>query len=286
MTVSESGLYFEIRSLDGYFNATAMCRLGGKQFKAWRRSPQTVELLEELSKSLGIPVNFTEVQNPHHGKNCLVHTIAGGRPELQGTWVHPQVAISLAMWISAKFHVACLQALDDLMSGKIPGTHLHNRATEAANQFKQLCTRPTPRDYSKQFPTLIFKLIMELYGHEFLGMNRLPGFVGGFLAKYIYDGLIDDLTRMLKDRRLDHKLREEIALLSEGKQIRKSLRKLHQFLTDEARELVGKRIYDVILMLELSGSPEQFKQNFASRYATQLTLDFNASRPKTKKLSA
>jgi hypothetical protein len=35
----------------------------------------------------------------------LVQSIRGGTPELQGTWVHPQVAIALAQWLSPEFAV-------------------------------------------------------------------------------------------------------------------------------------------------------------------------------------
>lgn len=30
----------------------------------------------------------------------LVQSIVGGIPELQGTWVHPQIAIHLAQWLN------------------------------------------------------------------------------------------------------------------------------------------------------------------------------------------
>lgn len=39
-------------------------------------------------------------------------------PELQGTWVHPQVAIHLASWLSPDFAVAVTQWVFDWMSGK------------------------------------------------------------------------------------------------------------------------------------------------------------------------
>lgn len=71
------------RATDGYVNATAMCKSVGKKFNDYSRLRSTNEFVVELSSVTGIPV--TE----------LIQTITGGHPELQGTWVHPQVAINL-----------------------------------------------------------------------------------------------------------------------------------------------------------------------------------------------
>lgn len=46
----------------------------------------------------------------------------GGDIRFQGTWVHPQVAINLAQWLSAKFAVQVSQWVFDWMSGKSPAT--------------------------------------------------------------------------------------------------------------------------------------------------------------------
>jgi hypothetical protein len=48
----------------------------------------------------------------------LIVTLKGGRPEEQGTWVHPDVAIHLAQWCSPKFAVAVSRWVREWMSGK------------------------------------------------------------------------------------------------------------------------------------------------------------------------
>jgi KilA-N domain len=48
----------------------------------------------------------------------LIHTIQGGDFRLQGTWVHPQVAIHLGQWVSAPFAVQVSQWVYDWMSGR------------------------------------------------------------------------------------------------------------------------------------------------------------------------
>lgn len=79
------------RVTDGYFNATAMCRASGKLMGDYLRLSATKAFLTELSSDMGIPISG------------LVQSIRGGDPHLQGTWVHPQVAINLAQWLSPKF---------------------------------------------------------------------------------------------------------------------------------------------------------------------------------------
>jgi hypothetical protein len=83
----------EQRLKDGYINATAMCKAANKQFNDYARIGRTRAFLEELSSEMRIPVSE------------LVQSIKGGPPERQGTWVHPQVAIHLGQWLSARFAV-------------------------------------------------------------------------------------------------------------------------------------------------------------------------------------
>lgn len=93
------------RATDGYINATAMCKAVGKKFNDYARIGPTREFLKELSSVTGLPVTG------------LVVTFQGGTPELQGTWVHPDVAVNLGQWCSPKFAVAVSQWVREWMSG-------------------------------------------------------------------------------------------------------------------------------------------------------------------------
>lgn len=95
------------RVTDGYFNATAMCRATGKKIHDYGRLSATTAFLNELSSETGIPASG------------LVQSIKGGDPHLQGTWVHPQVAINLAQWLSPKFAVLVSKWVFEWMSGNI-----------------------------------------------------------------------------------------------------------------------------------------------------------------------
>ena len=74
---------------DGYLNATLMCKACGKQWNDYSRLSSSKAFLTELSTETGIPVSG------------LVQIKKGGNDlTLQGTWVHPNVAINLGQWLS------------------------------------------------------------------------------------------------------------------------------------------------------------------------------------------
>lgn len=100
------------RVKDGYVNATAMCKAAGKAWADYNRLGSTEAFLQALSSDMGIPISE------------IVQSIRGGQPSLQGTWVHPQVAINLAQWLSPEFAVKVTQWIFDWMSGKVPGGNL------------------------------------------------------------------------------------------------------------------------------------------------------------------
>lgn len=78
---------------DGYVNATALCKASGKLIADYLRLDSTKEFLTELESDVGNPISE------------LVQVVKGGNPQLQGTWVHPYVAINLGQWLSPKFAV-------------------------------------------------------------------------------------------------------------------------------------------------------------------------------------
>ena len=81
------------RNSDGYVNATAMCKANGREWSTYARSERTKEYIAALEAV------------PQFCRTELVQSIWGGRPELQGTWIHPRLAVDLARWISPAFAV-------------------------------------------------------------------------------------------------------------------------------------------------------------------------------------
>lgn len=84
------------RPSDGYVNATAMCKANGKRWPDYIRLDRTQAYIAALAAVVQIPTT---------GPDGLIQTIQGGLPHLQGTWIHPQLAVDLARWISPAFAV-------------------------------------------------------------------------------------------------------------------------------------------------------------------------------------
>lgn len=89
------------RLTDGYINATVLCKACGKLVADYLRLDSTDEFLQALSKTMGIPiVSLVQVKTGRNG----------------GTWVHPQVAVNLGQWCSARFAVLVSQWVFEWMT--------------------------------------------------------------------------------------------------------------------------------------------------------------------------
>lgn len=104
---SNDGLCLSQRHSDGYVNATALCHDEGKLFGDYVRLKTTKDYLNELSRSMGIPIDH------------LVYSIKTRSNENRGTWVHPKVAIHLAQWLSPRFAVFVTNIMMDWFSGAL-----------------------------------------------------------------------------------------------------------------------------------------------------------------------
>ena len=93
------------RAKDGYIDATAMCKAAGKNWADYRRIGPTNAFLDELNFETGLPI--TE----------LIQSVSGGNPRLQGTWVHPYVAINLGQWLSPAFAVQVSKWVTEWIAG-------------------------------------------------------------------------------------------------------------------------------------------------------------------------
>lgn len=120
------GQLVQQRAKDGYINATAMCKAAGREWKRYRG----LESTDRYLKALGARSGKTSSE--------LIQTLTGGHPQLQGTWVHPQVAIHLAQWLSEEFAVQVSEWVHEWVSGKRVGPaempyHLRRYVTNRKN---------------------------------------------------------------------------------------------------------------------------------------------------------
>ena len=102
------GLDIPQRATDGYINATALCQASGKLLGHYLANKSTQEFLEALSSDIGIPISE------------LVIVAKGGNSKIQGTWMHPDIAVNLGQWLSPRFAVLVSKWVREWMSGKAP----------------------------------------------------------------------------------------------------------------------------------------------------------------------
>ena len=136
----------EQRVTDGYINATALCKASNKLLSDYLRLASTKSFLEALSADMGIPISE------------LAQVIKGGNPKLQGTWVHPQVAINLGQWASPLFAVKISKWVFEWMQGKIPG---QNRLPYHLQRYLINRSEIPPTHFSV-FNEIVYNLIAPL----------------------------------------------------------------------------------------------------------------------------
>ncbi|WP_340618858.1 KilA-N domain-containing protein [Xenorhabdus entomophaga] len=153
----ENNVVIAQRAYDGYINATAMCKAAGKNFADYSRSKNTSDFISELSVDMGI--HITE----------LIQTVRGGFPELQGTWVHPQVAINLGQWASPKFAVLVSKWVFDWMTGA-----KQQKSTMPYHVKRYLINREKiPPTHFSMLDQMTLKLLAPLESRGYLLPDRL-----------------------------------------------------------------------------------------------------------------
>lgn len=160
-----NGVPIQRRQSDGFVNATAMCRAGGKRWNDYARVDRTREYICALAVQIGaqIPCAASVAGFPATGIHGLIDVIRGGRPELQGTWIHPRLAVDLARWISPAFAV--------WMDGWFLEALAAQRAPAPAPA--PAAAAPRRRRAPRQAPVPMARLAVEVMDDE-----RLKGWAG------------------------------------------------------------------------------------------------------------
>lgn len=90
-------------------NATQMAKPFRKLVGNWLQNSSTKEFLNALSTDIGKPIS------------ALIQTIKGGNGE-QGTWMHEDVALEFARWLSPEFAIWCNRRIKELLTAPQPST--------------------------------------------------------------------------------------------------------------------------------------------------------------------
>jgi len=96
-----NNITFQLGNGDVMVNATQMAKPFSKKPAEYLRLPSTIEYLN------------VKVGLSHLEKNDLVRTIQGGKNS--GTWMHEDIAIDFAQWLSVEFKIWCNDRLKELL---------------------------------------------------------------------------------------------------------------------------------------------------------------------------
>ena len=117
--LQKGNITIEVRESDGFINATKMANSGRKKWKHYNANADTQSFLKALGLVAGFPTSELVQSN-----KCSVSNAE------RGTWVHPQVAIDLARWISPEFSVAVTDLVLRYFKGEV--TTEESKAANAA----------------------------------------------------------------------------------------------------------------------------------------------------------
>lgn len=100
-----NGTQVKAREVDRYVNATELCQAAGKMWGHYYENKGTKNFLKALSVNIGIPMlSLVEIKRGKGGS----------------TWIHPQVVIHFAQWVSPEFAVLVTKwAVELLTTGKV-----------------------------------------------------------------------------------------------------------------------------------------------------------------------
>lgn len=114
----------------------------------------------------------------------LILSISGGTPHLQGTWVHPQVAVHLAQWLSPRFSVLVTRWVTDWMSG---GSRVSNLPYHLRRYLANM--HRVPYGYFSMLNEVTLHLIgpLEQLGYTVSSSQVPDGSLGRMFSKYLRD---------------------------------------------------------------------------------------------------
>ena len=133
-------------------NGTEMCNVkDGKLIGHWRENKTTKAFLEALSLHTGIPISG------------LLESTKGGH-DRGSTWLHPMVAIHLAMWISAEFAVRVMDWTFRFIIGDLTLVEdlvEHHEAVNVGAHVKATVTASSHSSFFKKKTLCLFRLLTK-----------------------------------------------------------------------------------------------------------------------------
>lgn len=189
----------------GWFNATQAAARFGKVAYEWLRLPETEKYIDALCRK------------NESGKSLFVKTRRGGNTSMQGTWLHPKLAIRFAQWLDVDFAVWCDETIDGIIRA--------NSAPPVIRDLMRLLLTDTASAWELRFPDSYYQALARVTGTKYNGhIGGTPALFGQITCNWVYAVI------MPKD------------VLAEMKSRCANSDKLHQWLTDGGAKLLDRQI--------------------------------------------
>lgn len=160
----------------GYVNATQMCKANGKRWANYSQNKAANDYIEGVSLDAGIPVSSLVIE---------ILGTPGGQANLQGTWVHIEVALDLAQWISVPFRIWANRVLRAIVTNDYIA--LTPEAEEAKRKVQQIWQ--DIRDEGIEVRKTFTDSVKDHYHATHPGVIKVP--------EYAFSNPSDALNRLL-----------------------------------------------------------------------------------------
>ena len=198
---------------DCWVNATVAAKYFDKKVFDWLRLESTKDYASEIGKELDI-----EALDFKGGISRLLAKVEKGRNG--GTWIHPELVIEFARWLSPKFARACDRHIKNML--------ISQNMTLTEDQVIGLLTYKEPTDWEKRFQTPYYQALSKMSNTPYFGhVGGCPLLFAGITAKWVYSvALPDYVYESVKENKGDRE-------------------KIHQYLKGEALLAVEKQMVAV-----------------------------------------
>ncbi|MDE9478724.1 KilA-N domain-containing protein [Xenorhabdus bovienii] len=196
---------------DGWVNATFAAQHFGKRTLDWLRLDST----KEYAKEIGEEIDIESINSKGEISHLLVDVKKGRHG---GTWIHPELVIEFARWLSPKFARACDRHIKNMLMAQ--------NLTLTEDQIVGLLTYQEPTTWEKRFQEPYYQALSKMTGLPYFGhVGGSPALFGQITAKWVYGIALPDYVY-------------EVA----KKSAKDSGEKIHQYLKDEALHSVGAQM--------------------------------------------
>ena len=119
----------------GWFNATQAAKPFDKRPNDWLNLAETKSYIQALCEYMAISEPKSLIKTKRGG-----NTVTSHNGNVQGTWLHPKLAVPFARWLDSRFGVWCDIQIDQLLQGKHPIFDKRRLRHQAASTYKAVST--------------------------------------------------------------------------------------------------------------------------------------------------